>query len=381
MSDQDNRALAAEAVLELLLPLMPCIGVSRLADITGLDRLGIPVINAIRPTGLLLQMSSGRGMHPAAARVSALMEAIEHMHIESPPAAMLRSSRAALLRAGRAAVAPNVLPLFMKNVYWDEDYVLDWLVAEDLCTGATVQVPASAVCAGCAPALHSLSANGVSASATREEATLHALYELLERDAVSRLSVGKRLRLSAETCHFIDPTTVDEPVVSELYARIAAADMRLMLISVRGCTPIHTFWATLLERDGLSHTSLVHFGYGAHLCAAVAAVRAITEAAQSRLTFIQGVREDFAAKINAKHTGDAHRRVFEIFDSIAARDDWRALPSEESAGTTRDIDRTLTWLTDAGRGPFLRVDLTRPDLNIPVVRVLALGMTMHPGFF
>jgi ribosomal protein S12 methylthiotransferase accessory factor len=381
MSDHDARALAAEAALERLLPLMPRIGVSRLANITGLDRLGIPVVSAIRPAGLLLQTSGGRGRRPTEAHVSALMEAIEHMHIESPPAARLRSSHAALMRAGQAAIAPGALPLFMRDRYWDAGYVLDWLAAEDLRTGATVLVPAGAVCARCVPALYILSSNGVSAGATCADATLHALYELIERDAVSRLSVGGRLRLSAESCRFINPATVDNPIVAELYERTAAAGVRLVLIRVRGCTPIHTFWAALLERDGLSHTSLVHFGYGAHLHAGLAAVRAITEAAQSRLTFIQGVREDFAAKIEAKHSGGRHRRVYEVFDGIAARDDWRALPSEESAGTERDIERTLGWLAGAGRGPFLRVNLTRPDLDIPVVRVLAPGMAMHTGFF
>ena len=58
------------------------LGISRLADVTGLDRIGIPVVMACRPNARSLAVSQGKGLDRDAARASALMEAIELYHAE-----------------------------------------------------------------------------------------------------------------------------------------------------------------------------------------------------------------------------------------------------------------------------------------------------------
>ena len=57
--------------------LMPALGISRVADITRMDRLGLPVYASIRPRGLALCVNAGKGLSPLDAQVGALMEAIE----------------------------------------------------------------------------------------------------------------------------------------------------------------------------------------------------------------------------------------------------------------------------------------------------------------
>src|SRR5262245_3363449 len=87
-----HRLTQPEATLKLVTPHLPALGITRLADVTGLDSIGIPVFCAIRPRGRLLQVSNGKGLRPIDARVSALMEAVEFYHFEHPDGFTTRGS-------------------------------------------------------------------------------------------------------------------------------------------------------------------------------------------------------------------------------------------------------------------------------------------------
>src|SRR5918998_1598968 len=52
-------------------------GITRVAQVTALDRIGIPVWMAIRPNSRTLAVSQGKGLSDAAAQASAVMEAAE----------------------------------------------------------------------------------------------------------------------------------------------------------------------------------------------------------------------------------------------------------------------------------------------------------------
>ena len=56
---------------------MPALGISRVTDITRMDRLGLPVFASVRPRGKALCVHAGKGLLPADARIGALMEALE----------------------------------------------------------------------------------------------------------------------------------------------------------------------------------------------------------------------------------------------------------------------------------------------------------------
>jgi YcaO-like protein with predicted kinase domain len=62
------------------------IGVTRIADITNLDRLGIPIFSAIRPSAArgAISIYSGKGSTEQRARISAVMESFERCLAERP---------------------------------------------------------------------------------------------------------------------------------------------------------------------------------------------------------------------------------------------------------------------------------------------------------
>jgi ribosomal protein S12 methylthiotransferase accessory factor len=77
-----HRAVPPSETVARLRPLMPALGITRLADVTGLDRIGVPVFQAIRPLSRSVSVSQGKGLDADAARASALMEAAETWHAE-----------------------------------------------------------------------------------------------------------------------------------------------------------------------------------------------------------------------------------------------------------------------------------------------------------
>ena len=371
-----HRLVSPERTLERVTPHLAACGITRCADVTGLDRLGIPVYCAIRPSGRVVQVYNGKGLRHVDAKVSALMEAIEVFHREAGTAAV-RASFNAMHQAARDAIPPELFPGFRLNGYYDPNYVIGWIEAEDLLAGRQVWVPASLVYPS-TPALYDWSTNGLASGNHRVEATLHGLYEVIERDTISRLTSNGRLDLGAR-CRFVDLATTEGPVAA-LCEAVWRADLKLVLIAVEGAVPVATFWAVLLDGNPLSWSSRVRVGYGSHLSAQVAATRAITEAAQSRLTFIHGAREDLSGK-GSYGQGDPSERLYDYFDRIQGTTPWAAFRDDAGDDLEKDYGRLLGQLQAAGYRHIYRVDLTRSPFDIPVITVFVCGMTCNLRLF
>ena len=76
------RIVPASVTLERLRPLLPVMGITRVANITGLDRIGIPVVAVMRPNGRSYAVSQGKGLSLDRAKASGVMESIENWHAE-----------------------------------------------------------------------------------------------------------------------------------------------------------------------------------------------------------------------------------------------------------------------------------------------------------
>ncbi|MCP9984172.1 hypothetical protein [Actinomadura madurae] len=83
--DGTHRARLPEDTLRGLEPILDQVGITRIADVTWLDEIGIPVYQAIRPDSWSLCVSQGKGLTGDLAKVSAVMESIELWHAERMP--------------------------------------------------------------------------------------------------------------------------------------------------------------------------------------------------------------------------------------------------------------------------------------------------------
>src|SRR3954470_9324245 len=77
-----HRLVAPEQTLQRIQPLLRSVGITRVANITGLDVIGIPVVAVMRPNSRSIAVAQGKGLDLTAAKVSGLMEAIENFHAE-----------------------------------------------------------------------------------------------------------------------------------------------------------------------------------------------------------------------------------------------------------------------------------------------------------
>jgi ribosomal protein S12 methylthiotransferase accessory factor len=374
-----------EETLARVTPHLPVCGITRCTSVTGLDSLGIPTYCAIRPGGLLLQVSNGKGITDVAARVSALMEAIELHHAEHPAPERLRRTSLAQLRAEGAAVLPPADLEGFRGGYFGERFVCDWTAGESLTDGRTVWAPASAVYFFCTPGLFNTSTNGLASGNHRAEATLHALYELIERDAASRLSVDGQMQIR-DRARVVDPASVDDSPLRTLFERIERAETHAVLMWLPSAIGLHTFWAVLLNRRPLASVSTLNIGWGTHVDKRIAASRALTEAAQSRLVFIHGAREDLLTKeVYHARQQPGESRAFRYFDGLRPSTRWPELDGFATLPIEADLERqegrVVAELTRAGHDRLVRFDLTDPALGIPVVKVLAPSLRFNARLF
>lgn len=133
-----HRAARPTVTLRRITPLLGQAGITRLADVTGLDWVGLPVYQAIRPRSRNLSVSQGKGLTAAQARVSALMESLETFHAERIEQPSVWATVGAL--RGDLAYDPHQLPLSEPSLL-DDETLLEWIAATDLSTGAPTWVP------------------------------------------------------------------------------------------------------------------------------------------------------------------------------------------------------------------------------------------------
>lgn len=203
------------------------------------------------------------------------------------------------------------------------------------------------------------------------EATLHALYEVIERDALGRLTRGG-LILPSEGSRAVNLETLPPGPLTLLRDRLREVEISQILIRVESVAPISTFWAVLVDPTSPFACTSVNFGQGSHLSPTVAALRAVTEAAQSRLTFIHGAREDLNEY--SYEFLEVHQRVRAFFEGQRGDCSWSEIADPSGDDLSEDLKAVLNGLCAAGHTRIYRVDLTNPRFGVPVVKVLVPGL-------
>jgi ribosomal protein S12 methylthiotransferase accessory factor len=384
LTDGTHRAAPLAETLARARRLMAPLGITRLADLTGLDVIGVPVWAAFRPNGRSLATSQGKGLSAEAAQVSALMESIETWHAEElarDPGRKLVTSTARRLakrapvvnlaglpREGRGRPDPNRRTVFVEG--WD------------LVAGAPCWVPLEAVTLDCVLGrrrpVFAVTSTGLASGNHVLEAIVHGLCEVLERDAEAR---WRRARGQTR----VDLATVTDPGCRTLLDRLAAARQHVTVWDMTSDTCAPAYAAAIMEdpREPAWRGLGLYQGFGCHLSPTVALARALTEAIQTRAAYIAGSRDDFLPADYARsrdealmhaiwadvtrpaHGGDGDTVTLDAWPDLAA-------PSFEA-----DV-RTLVGLCrNVGCDEVVVVDLTRADLGVPVVKVLVPGRARH----
>ncbi|MDD1775859.1 MAG: YcaO-related McrA-glycine thioamidation protein [Candidatus Methanomethylicus sp.] len=372
-----HRVKTPEETLTIIKGTISCAGITRVADITGLDRVGIPVFTSIRPAAAsgAVTVYTGKGYTPQEAEVSAIMEGVERYSAEPENEKLLCGSFYDL-RTSINLLDPNQLILpGIRNYHHQEP--LEWVKGYDVTNAADIWVPAEAVFHPYSRAnqLFRTNTNGLAVGNIMEEAVVHGLMEVIERDAWSLFEIakvkGKDLNL--------DQSKLNEyPLALDLVRRMESSKLSIFAKDITSDIRIPTV-AVAIDDEATKDPALLSLGVGTHLIPELATVRALTEAVQSRLTTIHGTREDtvkaeFARRIGYERMKRLNKKWF-----IPSGE-----PTElgnmfryESDDFLEDINHTIVELSRVGLKKVILVNLTRVGVSIPAVRVIVPGLEVY----
>ena len=359
------------------MPLAPVMGITRVANVTGLDSVRVPVVMVCRPNSRSVAVSQGKGIDVASARVSGLMEAAELYHAETITLP-LRLATYEELRYQHRVVEIEKLPRRFGSRFHPSLRIL-WCEGRDMFSGETVFVPYEMVHTnyttpfpdghGCFAA----SSNGLASGNSIMEAISHGICEVIERDATT---LWKLRGEHKDNKNRVDLVSVDDAICQEVLGKFDQAGLSVAVWDITSDIRVATFGCFIVPRDdqAMWHCAGAA-GYGCHPVREVALVRALTEAAQVRLTVISGLRDDFR--------GDTYDQLLDpdmvkkVRRAIAASPpvrQFRNVPSRDGKTFEDDVEWELRCLKKVGIRCVVAIELTKPEFGLPVVRIIVPGL-------
>lgn len=371
-----HRARAPSETLARARALMPQLGITRLANLTGLDNLGVPVFAAIRPNGRSLSTSQGKGLDADAAAASALMESIETWHAENLRLPVERGSPRAM-HERLPVVDVRKLPIAPGAVI-DPRVPIDWVEGWDLLQDTAVWVPEASVTLDCVmPRDHlptfDVSSNGLASGNHLLEAISHGLCEVIERDAEARWRERRGQKR-------VELATVVDAACRGIIEKVRAAGVHVTVWDITSDVGVPAYGAAFMEdpREPAWRSLGLYQGFGCHLSPAIALMRALTEAAQTRLTYIAGSRDDFFPHDYERATDE--ELLLEIWEDLSSPApgvvtwvDHGKTRAHDGPTFEADVGTLLARLRGVGVRSVIAVDLTHEALGVPVVKVLVPG--------
>ncbi|WP_108880051.1 YcaO-like family protein [Anderseniella sp. Alg231-50] len=369
-----HRTVAPADTVERLKPLMSDFGITRIADVTGLDRIGIPVVMVVRPNSRSVAVSQGKGLDIASAKASGLMEAIETWHAERLVLPLKLASYREL-SADHPVVQIDRLPPLEDSLFHRDQPIL-WIEGKNLFDRQPVWLPYEMVHTnyniprptghGCFPA----STNGLASGNHILEATCHAICEVIERDAST---LWHHLDPDERWATRIDVDTIDDPYCGELLRILAQAELEPVIWNMTTDTGVPAFYCLLLdENTGDGHMGA---GAGCHPAREIALSRALTEAVQTRTTYIAGSRDDLTpAEFSEAGRAEKYRYAERMMEGGDGQGNFQEIFSKLATTMEDDIEFVLAGLAAAGIDEVAVIDMTSAKYEIPVVRVVIPGL-------
>ncbi|PRQ08301.1 YcaO-like family protein [Enhygromyxa salina] len=381
---ETHRVVTPAQTMERLRPMLPAMGITRIGNVTGLDWIGVPTVVVYRPNARSLAVSQGKGLTLDAARVSGVMESIEAFHAERVILPMRLGSANDLSHALNlvdimAIPRTSAMPL-------NHHIQFLWVQGVDIVTGDSAWVPHEAVHIDSTlqgrinPGIFCCSTNGLASGNHLLEAISYGIAEVIERDSTTLWGLATPARRDATR---IDLETVDDPRCRRVLDKFAAAGVATAVWETTSDLGVPAFTCLIVERDEDALRSLHSAsGQGCHCAREIALLRALTEAAQTRLTVISGVRDDVMRGEYDRHRNPDQLRYVRqlVHDQRAGERSFQAVPTFSGETFAADISWQLERLRSVGLDQVVVCDLSQERFGIPVVKVVIPGLEGNHDF-
>ena len=375
-----HRVIAPEKTIEINEDKLKIAGITRIADITDLDRIGLPIYTAIRPTAEdgAVSIYGGKGITKDHAKASAMMEGFERYSAERHESDETTIASLDEISSLGDYINPESLNLpkdFKKQNL--DSMKLEWSLVKDMISDKEYFIPTNAIyhpyvnnndCTS----LFKSNTNGLASGNILEEAILHGIFEVIERDAWSIFE------LTHKNYAQIDLDSIESDIVNETIDKFESNGIKIKLMDFTADINVPTIAASA-DDTVTKDAGLLTLGMGTHLDPEVAILRALTEVAQSRATQINGAREDTVRADFAREAGyERMKRINKYY--FRQEDEKISLSSIENKATTsitKDLEIVKEELMANDIDKILYYDLTRPELDVSVVRVIIPEMELY----
>jgi ribosomal protein S12 methylthiotransferase accessory factor len=290
--------LLAETVARCLAPeFLKKLGITRVGDLTGLDTIGLPVSFAVQPNSRTLAVNQGKGLTHDQARISAVMEAAESAIAERPEKLIERyCSLDELLAAGEQAVPLERMSGCIFDAF-DPQRERAWVPGRSWKTGSRFFAPYELI--GLDMRIDApwdrdafrISSIGLGAATGFERAALHALLEVIENDGIAPLEAFGALEAFGQPLRHLAGSHAG---LDEAVGKCVAAGFAPIFFDLTGKVPLPVV-GCFVPRDVAGDKgpgSRYSAGFACRFDGHEAALAALLEAVQSRLTHISGARDD-----------------------------------------------------------------------------------------
>jgi ribosomal protein S12 methylthiotransferase accessory factor len=271
-------------------------GITRLANLAGLDEINVPVWSCVRPASRTVATSFGKGLTDDVAQISALMEALEGACAENREGLVHERGSIVELRKAGTSIVPleNLSRCAYENIPKSEK--LDWLKGISLVDGQTVLAPFELVgmdyerrSGPIAPGFH-MTSSGLGAGFEWDAAAQHAIFELVEHEVTAMIEESPSL-LSFFDAKIFEEGTDD--LLDEAMQKFPPELIRPIFREIPNHFGFSVVICELLDREGhQAATATSSMGFACRLDLRGAALAALLEAAQVRTGRIVGARED-----------------------------------------------------------------------------------------
>lgn len=379
--ENGNRRVKSSVFLKAIEKIIPKIGVTRTADISYLADAPSPVFQSCRPNyffhASLGQNSGaqGKGASRTQAIISCLMETLEGYSCEPRKPDLIRASYNFLVNhklvcdPRKFITVPDVDAVTL-------DEALMWAPVYCLGVKEEVLIPAELIFFPFLPmdyetrSLFPSGSSGLSGGSSYLEATVHALYEVIERHCIHFFNHGK---VAIEAIY-------DQELKNKSIAQFSREhgneyEVQFYAIELPDIKNLPLIFCTIV---GQTETFT---GWGLSATVDVSIDRAFSETLQNMAVHASGAREDLGfnegdGENNAgfNQTAQPKKRTLRIGDYKKRVHDkiFKSLNDE--------LTFILKWLEKQGYKNVFVANLTRVGIDVPVVKVVIPGFELPDEF-
>jgi len=364
------RGIAPETTLMHAKQLVSTAGIDEVRELTDLDILGVPVFVSVRNRARAEAFTFGKGLRRVDAEVGAYMEALEFFFAE-PGLGRVPTRWGSARDVGSHVSADDAIldfvPLLQREVDLDAPLLL--ASVRDLESDVESVIPAELIfypAPDVGQSIFGSSTNGLASGNSLQEASIQSLLELIERDIWSFEFVRGASKL-------VDPSSLPDDV-REIAERAERNGLQLKVRTVPNDYGMPFFAAFVFDLNNPSRKTF-NGGWACDLDRDRALVRAVTEAAQSRVAFIHGGRK-VPTTVPASFDAQA-REVKLVRQHIAGVSDARQqvlltdIPDLAVEGSLQEkLSAVIERLRRVLTVPIYRVVFTPTESPLQVVRLV-----------